>query len=213
MRNGSLFKVISNVHIYAFQIDEYKGDIKRFFSSLSTDERERHDTLTSRKLKRRYTVFRGLLRQRLSEFTGIEASKIRFEYNRYGKPRIAKRQNQKDIRFNISHCGDYGLIGITKGREIGVDLEIIKPLAGMCDIASRFYPPNEFEKFNKIADGDKKRAVFYRWWVQKEAVSKATGKGMGLGLAGSNVATHLYTHFIKPDLIFSLCILKEKKAG
>ena len=53
----------------------------------------------------RFVVARGILRDRLSGFTGTPAKKLKFEYGNAGKPSLVDH----DINFNISHSAELGL--------------------------------------------------------------------------------------------------------
>jgi 4'-phosphopantetheinyl transferase len=193
---------------------------------LSEDESNKAGRFHFKKHRDKYIICRGILRCLLGEYTGIEPAKIIFKYNNFGKPKITECQNLKDIRFNVSHSEEYGLIGITHGQEIGVDIEKIKPINEMMNIVKNLFTPYEkeiFYKNNEIVQFD----AFYRWWIQKEAIIKAIGLGMNYGLNRFDldfVKTHseleippyrgqLSTYVLKQDIIFCLFVLKDIKCS
>jgi 4'-phosphopantetheinyl transferase len=123
----------------------------------------------------------------------------------HGKPELdfeSMRGNRRDaraeLRFNLSHSADLGLIGVCRGRELGVDLERIKDLGEADRIVASFFSPAERGEFAEVPD-HLKALAFFRGWTRKEAVLK----GFGSGLAGLSAfyetgfgVTELPGHFI-----------------
>lgn len=111
----------------------------------------------------------GLL---LSHVFGPEAENIKYGEN--GKPYFTKGPF-----FNISHSGDYVILGVS-GHPLGVDIEKIgqykEGLVRRCCTA---------EELSWLAGQDK--AEFYRLWTGKESIMKATGKGFALSPASFSV--------------------------
>src|SRR5439155_6644736 len=64
---------------------------------------------------------RGGLRWLLSSYTGVPPDALIFQEGDYGKPLV--RGTSIHHEFNVSHSGDYILIGITTGAQCGVDIE------------------------------------------------------------------------------------------
>ena len=94
--------------------------------------------------------------------------------------------------FNLSHSGEYVLLGVSKTREIGVDIERINPskIDGI-----RFVLSDE-EK--QITDEE----TLFRMWTNKESLTKCKGTGIqdiksvnGLPLDGPRTLDeeHYYT--------------------
>ena len=117
------------------------------------------------------------LRQALAAEAGVDAAELRIERTARGKPFLASPAGT-DLRFNISHSGDAALIAIVRGREVGVDVQETRPLRRAEAIARRRFTAEEAEHVR--AGGE---PAFYRLWVRKEAYLKATGEGIGGGLA------------------------------
>ena len=98
-----------------------------------------------------------------------------------------------DLRFNVSHSSELALIAVSWGRELGVDLERVRPIGEADRIVASFFSPGEQIEFTAIAD-DVKPQAFLRGWTRKEAILK----GLGIGLAG--LAAHYETRFATSDL-------------
>ncbi len=95
-----------------------------------------------------------------------------------GKPFLS---DQSAIRFNLTHSFDRALIALAKGREVGIDLEVVRQRVDVIGIANRFLSSKD-QAF--IASGDPKRQSerFLKIWVAREAVFKAQGKGISFPL-------------------------------
>ena len=105
------------------------------------------------------------------ELNVTENDSIRF--NAYNKPYF----DNCPAYFNISHSGDIAVCAISLESEIGIDIE------RMTDIEIEVFKcqMNEYEWANVLTSGNSKHA-FYDYWTQKEAVIKAQGSGLSLGL-------------------------------
>jgi 4'-phosphopantetheinyl transferase len=68
------------------------------------------------------------------------------------------------------------LLAVTKGLEIGVDLERIDPAVDHEKMAAQFFSPGEKELLAKFSKARRRRA-FYRIWTRKEASLKCLGYG------------------------------------
>jgi 4'-phosphopantetheinyl transferase len=144
---------------------------------LSADERVTADRFVFEADRARYVVAHTALRRLLGDRLGRDPRTLRFARSSRGKPHLI----DAPVRFNISHSGDYAVIGICDSDEIGVDTEQIRGSIGYRDIAERYFSPVELSWLMDAA-GDEQRERFYRLWVVKEAFLKATGDGLGTPL-------------------------------
>jgi 4'-phosphopantetheinyl transferase len=89
----------------------------------------------------------------------------------------------KTYSFNLSHSHGLLLLAITRGREVGIDVEWIHAeFAGQGqEIAERFFSPNEVAKFCSLPT-DQKAEAFFNCWTRKEAYVKAKGGGLSVPL-------------------------------
>ena len=81
------------------------------------------------------------------------------------------------IRFNLSHSGGYALYAIARGREVGVDVEVIRPKSKAPELVNRFFSAKEKAAFQELG-ADERVSAFFAGWTRKEAYVKATGKGL-----------------------------------
>ena len=77
--------------------------------------------------------------------------------------------------FNLSHAGDYAVL-ITGERDVGVDIERVRPIDCM-RIAARFFHPDEYAYLKALPDP---LDAFFSIWTLKESYGKATGRGFSL---------------------------------
>lgn len=92
-------------------------------------------------------------------------------YNSYGRPYLA------DLDFNISHSGNYAVCAISTHGQVGIDLEMIRPI-DLRHFKSQF----SSIEWQDIINADDAISKFYLYWTLKEAVIKADGRGLSLPL-------------------------------
>jgi 4'-phosphopantetheinyl transferase len=94
---------------------------------------------------------------------------------------LVSESGTEAIRFNISHSHGTALYVVSRGREIGVDLELIRDGLEIEQIAERFFSRSEIAAFYAVPALLRKRA-FFLCWTRKEAYIKARGEGLSLPL-------------------------------
>nr|WP_224746733.1 4'-phosphopantetheinyl transferase superfamily protein [Pelovirga terrestris] len=102
---------------------------------------------------------------------------IVFTNSQQGKPSLGK-EHRSDINFNLSHSGDWAVLAVTSGPDVGVDVEEIVVKDNVQPLTD--YAFNEVEKtlFSAFPPARKQRG-FYRLWTAKEARLKMLGIGLG----------------------------------
>lgn len=145
------------------------------FATLSIDEQQRAESFKFKKNQRDYILRRFLLRKILSLYSMIEPQAIHFIYNEYQKPYLEK--NEHHLQFNMSHSHDVAILGIMKNHTIGVDIECLKPMHDIVNIAQEFFSPKEIADFLLLSECDRLE-FFYTTWTKKEAFVKAIGEGL-----------------------------------
>ncbi len=148
-------------------------DLRRLEAVLGEDERARASRFYFDHLKRRFTVARGALRMILARFSGQQPEHIIFGYAQHGKPFLPGSR----LHFNVSHANELALIALSIDRQVGVDLEHIRPVPDAAAIARRFFSPTEVESLFSLPESEQ-LAAFYNCWTRKEAYIKAIGDGL-----------------------------------
>ena len=144
---------------------------------LSADERQKAAQFHFDKNRHQYVAARGVLRQLISWYENLPPAAIRFSYNSFGKPGL----EHSSLRFNASHSGSLGLFAFTRNRNIGVDLERIRPDLATREIAAQFFSDDEITGLRELP-AESHTAAFFACWTRKEAFIKAHGSGLSLPL-------------------------------
>lgn len=148
-------------------------------SVLSSTERQAAARFRFEADRERSVVARGGLRWILSPYCGVAPETLNFQVTKYGKPSLLGVPLAPE--FNVSHSGDYVLIGVTTGTPCGVDIERSNPRVKEKEIAGRYFGPREVEWLDRTHKG------FLRLWTMKEAIIKAVGRGLSIPLSDVDV--------------------------
>lgn len=160
---------------------------RRLDSVLSPDERDRGGRLRRSEDRRRFVAARGLLRHVLAAYAGAAPEQLRFTYGPMGRPRLAGPHAAEDLSFNLSHARHVLLVGVARGRPLGVDLEPIRPLSHLGALQRRVFSEGERETIDRLPAGERLTA-FFSGWTRKEAFAKAVGDGVWASLGRVEVS-------------------------
>jgi 4'-phosphopantetheinyl transferase len=169
------------VHLWLVNLDLLFSKIAQLKDVLSPDEKIRAERFYFEKHRNRFIVGRSALRIILAQYLDMEAKNIKFSYGDRGKPFLEDKQQIQKLQFNISHSENLALLGLTRERAIGVDIEHLRPIDDVQKIARRFFSAQESAIVDSLTDSKKIRA-FFRGWTAKEAYLKATGDGISEAL-------------------------------
>jgi 4'-phosphopantetheinyl transferase len=153
------------------------------WASLSREERERADRLLFAQDRADFIVARGVLRSVLAGYRAVAPAALRIEAGPSGKPHLAGEAARSPPRlaFNLSHSHGRALLAVGTGGELGVDLERLRGPIDALAIAGNYFFGAERAAIEALEPARRPEA-FFRYWVAKEAVLKAEGGGLGLGL-------------------------------
>jgi 4'-phosphopantetheinyl transferase len=165
------------VHVLSASLDLSAHRLEALAALLSADEHARAMRFFSPRDRDRFVGCRGLLRTMLGGYLDLAPKRLHFCQGAHGKPSLAPVCAGEDLRFNVSHSDDLALYAITRGRNIGVDVELVKPLADAAGIAERFFSPREAAALLSLPEPER-QAAFFACWTRKEAYIKATGDGL-----------------------------------
>jgi 4'-phosphopantetheinyl transferase len=161
----------ADVHIWRLSLSAGQNFLRPAFSLLTQDERERANRYYQEKDKHRFILSRAMLRLVVSGYTSVPAQNIRFSIGPNKKPFL---HGLLDINYNVSHAGDLALIAISCGP-IGVDVERIDPAYQYEEVVPGCFSYRENNFLKTVPDP---RKSFYLFWTRKEALTKATAKGI-----------------------------------
>lgn len=144
---------------------------KRLRSVLQPDELARAGRYRRAEDQRRFTQARGLLRMIAGTYLHQHPAAVRFTVGPNKKPELS---DAAGWHLNVSHSDDWVLLAF--GRvPVGVDVEHVKPLVSAVDLLPVSFSPDEQTYVNAQADWQR---AFYNLWTRKEALVKATAKGI-----------------------------------
>ena len=173
------------VHAWAANLSVHP-DPRRLAGLLDAGERLLAERFIFDEDRRRFIVSHAVLRIILGGYAGESPENLAFRRNRWGKPSL-KDPNGGGLRFSMSHSGALALYAVSRGREVGIDLEEIRSDFPGFDIARRFFSPREVESLSALGD-EAKTAAFFNCWVRKEALVKGLGMGLQAPLDAFDVS-------------------------
>jgi 4'-phosphopantetheinyl transferase len=162
------------VHAWRAALDR---PVAEYASLLSGDEQARAEHLRFEQQRRRFIVGRGTLRIILGRYLDLSPEKVEFEYRPNGKPALLARLLHPGLCFNLSHSEEMLLLAVTQKREVGIDLETIRPNLDVEKLAEQFFSPAERAELEALPSG-RRLASFFSGWTRKEAYLKARGEGL-----------------------------------
>jgi len=166
------------VHVFCTSLDQPRERMERLVDTLSEEERHRAGRFRFKKDLDRFVAGRGILREILGWLLNVKPGELRFSYGSNGKPQLAMLPGNSFPHFNVAHSGSLAVYAISREHEVGIDIERIRLLREVEDIAAHFFSKSERAQWRSFPAAAKMEA-FFNCWVRKEALLKACGKGIG----------------------------------
>jgi 4'-phosphopantetheinyl transferase len=165
------------VHVWRACLDQPTTILERLAQTLSADEQRRAERYYFERHRLRFIVARGVLRVILGHYLGLEPHQVRFTYGAQGKPALAICEDRGSLDLNLSHSQELALYAVTRRRQVGIDLEYIRPVVEAEQIAARTFSVQESQVWRTLPEATKREA-FFNCWTRKEAYIKAIGDGL-----------------------------------
>jgi 4'-phosphopantetheinyl transferase len=146
---------------------------------LSAEEIARLGRIRPAATRRLFLTARRLLRETLSRYADRPPAEWRFVTNAHGKPRLAPETGGAPLSFNLSHTAGIAVLAVTRGAEIGLDVERTDRRVQALRLAERFFSPGEAAALAALPP-EAMRERFFHHWTLKEACLKALGRGLSL---------------------------------
>jgi len=145
---------------------------------LSAQERARADAFAFEQDRRRYLCAHAALHGILCAVRGPRRAALAAEWRTgpFGKPALADAATP---HFNLSHSGATGVVAVSDTHEVGVDIELLRPVPDALDLSAAYFRAAEHAALQALPPALRATA-FLRAWTRKEAVLKAVGTGLGL---------------------------------
>lgn len=172
------------VDVWRLSLDVNAEILQRATPVLSDAERQRAQRLRCDIRRNRFISRHAALRTILSRYVGTTSQQLRFNTNVHGKPHL---KTDVDLRFNTSHSGAMALVAVTRGHELGIDIECLTRDVAANRLARRFFSPAEADVIERFK-GRAAISAFFACWTLKEAYVKARGMGLTMGLNSFEVS-------------------------
>lgn len=150
---------------------------KRLVRSLPWSERKRAWQFKDAASQAQFVTARCALRELLSKQLRVQPSALAIR----ARPGCAPELPHSRWRFSLSHSGCLCMIGLSRTKRIGVDLEAVREVPDVQALARRCLHPAEQAWLSSRA-ASRRSLEFLRIWVRKEAVTKAAGSGLAMRL-------------------------------
>lgn len=162
------------VRVHVVGLDVSPAERRRCAALLCDAERARAASFRFAADRDRYVVGRGMLRRILARSGAGPPERIVIAEGRWGKPAISP---PSALRFNVAHSGERALVAVAHGREVGVDVERVRPLADVMALGRRVCTPAELRQLTAVPMQHRSAALL-RCWTRKEACVKSLGVGL-----------------------------------
>jgi len=170
----------AEVHVWLIALDAEDSAVSLCETLLSDDELARANRYRFPRDRRRFIMARGCLRVILGSYLAVPPQSVQFLYNTHGKPSLSDLHNTT-IEFNLSHTDEIALLAVTNGVRVGIDIESGEALTDCRSLAERFFHSSEAAELATLPEDGYKQA-FLNVWTRKEALMKAIGEGLAIGL-------------------------------
>lgn len=188
-----------SVHVWLFSLSQPAACLGGLERCLSADEIVRADRFHFAHLRQHYVAGRGIMRQILARYLDISAAELRFDYREHGKPEL--EYAPIPLKFNLSHSGQLGLLAVSLGRQVGADIEFMRPMEDLHSIAEAYFSTREIMDLQALPVQQQARG-FFNCWTRKEAYLKGIGKGLAQALNAFDVT-------LKPEDAAALLAMRE----
>ena len=155
---------------------------REYLELLSDEERAQQRRFYFERDRLRFLVTRALIRTTLSRYAPLDPKNWIFSSNAYGRPAIANEIGKTaGLSFNVSHTHSLIVLGVSRHRDIGVDVENYLRHPAPLDLADQYFSHEEAATLALLPPSDRQYR-FFEYWTCKESYIKARGMGLSLPL-------------------------------
>ena len=163
----------SSLALWYVNLDVAANALSCFERWLSESEVARAERFRSDLHRARYIVGRAALRCVLANQLDFSPDAVQFSYGKNGKPML--QGGRRNIEFNLAHSGGDAVIALANGAAVGVDIELLRPIADIESLARLVFSDVERRELELASDPV---LAFLNGWTRKEAYVKALGLGI-----------------------------------
>jgi 4'-phosphopantetheinyl transferase len=182
------WKVVGDeIHVWRAILDREEDFRNRLAATLSPDEKARAERFHFERDRNHYIVARGTLRELLAKYLGRAPGELAFSYGDQGKPSLAEETAAGGLCFNVSHSHGLVVYAIARGRNLGIDVELVHAESASEEIARRYFSDAEVNELLSLPPAARAEG-FFNCWTRKEAYLKARGFGLQIPLDSFSVS-------------------------
>jgi 4'-phosphopantetheinyl transferase len=178
----------TSLHVWRASLDVPSESLARFSALLSEKEAARAKRFVLDRDRHPYTVAQATLRLLLGRYLQIPPESVRTQSGPQGKPYLAKQSHASELQFNLSHSHGMALFAFALQRELGIDVEKLRPNFASRDIAQHYFSCQEVAELDALPPASYTEA-FFLCWTRKEAYIKARGQGLHIPLDSFSVTS------------------------
>jgi 4'-phosphopantetheinyl transferase len=129
---------------------------------------------------------RAMARELIAAYLRVDVGAVELRPDAHGRPalvaeRVPEAPLARTLDFSLAHAGGVLVVGITPAGRIGVDLELLDTPVEVAALARDHLTPVEQRRLAGLPAGEQLRA-FLQCWTAKEALAKALGLGLRVGM-------------------------------
>lgn len=179
------------IHITA----DVLSQIYKYREILSPEEKQEIALIINHKVKEQMLTSKIMKRYFLSFYCNYKVlpNEWNFDATINNKPFLSNGFQKTNINFNVSHCDNVFAIAITKGFEVGLDIESYSFLIDD-NLAKTVFSENEIIESKKYTLIEKQEYLL-RLWTLKEAYAKYLGLGINIDFKAINFFNDDNTYF------------------
>jgi 4'-phosphopantetheinyl transferase len=166
---GFDFSINSRVDIWRINISSNLSFLESLSPLLTHDELARASRYIHLHDSNRFKISRGALKLIMGRYLNRQPSLVEVVPGINKKPYI----KNSTLFYNISHSGDWIVLAVSDSA-IGVDTEQVNPSFDFNDVIKEYFSLEEARSILEEKSPDR----FFMIWTRKEALTKATGKGL-----------------------------------
>jgi 4'-phosphopantetheinyl transferase len=160
--------------IYVGKVTDF--DVDALVGCLNNNEKDKLSRLRRVADQQLYIVAHSLKRFVLARYMDVSPASLLFDTEVNGKPFCT---NPDAPYFNLSHSGQWVVVAVSIDTPVGVDIEFERAV-DKDGIVKRIGSDVEVAAYQQSVT---QQQHFLCLWTQKEAVSKACGQGISVGLS------------------------------
>jgi 4'-phosphopantetheinyl transferase len=167
--------------VWSAVLDRDPGELKRLEANLSREESARANRFHFARDRNHFVAARGMLRKLLGRYLDRNPADLEFSFGPQAKPFLSPANTPQGINFNVSHSLGLAVYAVAVQRNLGIDVELLRPGFAEEDIARRYFSVREINDLQSLADESRDEG-FFNCWTRKEAYLKAQGMGLRMPL-------------------------------